>query len=430
MHWFRGLLRLINQDFCPQLNRYVYWMKHPGGWVVIGILISLLAGVLISPKGYFIAFGLLALFAIGLVWPWISLRGLRTELVIPQGKLWENETLEVQFRVRNYWPLPVFGLIIEGDFLQGDLSDDGHIAFALKRVAALSETEYSIPMTPECRGHLPSGQIRLKTGFPFGLFDFSVEVECREKSLVWPACEPLDGRPQADGNRYSERGSLTPRAGTDGDTIGVRSFRSGDSMRSIHWAQTVRMQRLMVRERQSLTSANATIVLDLSADSHQGVGIHNSYECAIRVAANICYQLHESQSLVQLQCLGLSPGTQRQMNNHFGIRKLMDFLSSLPTLHQALASQTDNPLPSRSRVLMPEAGNIFLVGTDRSRFTDCPRKNVEQIVIEWDAVIDAEPVDAGVTVGGDADFLRLPANREVSERLAREWRKRMSNVAC
>lgn len=330
------MTRVANYDFCPSWNWLFHWLKEPIGWVVTAIVFSLMVGVFIGPQGYVLAFAFTTLLILGMAWPWISMQGIRCRLVLPDRRTSENQKLEIVFRVKNYWPLPVFGMMVKGDFLQ-DLDDgDEPVAFALKHVAAWSESEFRIPFIPRRRGRLPTGDVVTTNGFPFGLVHISKPVTHSATAIVWPTCEQLGAFPVTDSVRFSLHGALQDQSGNEGDSIGVRSYRNGDRMRNIHWAQTVRTQRLMVRERQKISSADATIVLDLSPSVHTGRGSQSSYEWAIRIAASICSHLHESQSLVRVICIGLQNPANRMMDNRLGLRAIMDFLADLPPLDAEL----------------------------------------------------------------------------------------------
>ena len=60
----------------------------------------------------------------------------------------------------------------------------------------------------------------------------------------------------------------------------TREYRHGDPMRRVHWAATARHGSLMVRQEESVTTPEATIILDqrLSAYPHGvfGHGAHSS----------------------------------------------------------------------------------------------------------------------------------------------------------
>ena len=142
--------------------------------------------------------------------------------VLPDRRVEENQELEVVLRVKNFWPLPIFGLMVKGDFLQ-DGEGDESVAFSLKRVATWSESEFRVPVTPRRRGRLPNGRIAVANGFPFGLMDIAKTVEEAQPPLVWPTCVALDGFPVSDSTRFCLQGALLDKAGNDGDSIGVRA---------------------------------------------------------------------------------------------------------------------------------------------------------------------------------------------------------------
>jgi uncharacterized protein (DUF58 family) len=394
-----SVLRAANHDFCPNLNVYVYWLKQPIGWVVAATFFSLLIGLFVGPQGFVLAFAFFALLILGLVWPWLSMKGIRCGLTIPGGPLKENEAGELVLSVRNYWPIPVFGLIIEGDFLQGFDADEEPIAFSLKRVPALSKTEFPVEVTPRRRGTLPAGEVLVRNGFPFGLADVSKPVLDIEQTLVWPQCSRLQGSPPAEGNLLNLAGALADRSGNDGETIGIRCYREGDRIRNIHWAQTVRSQKLMVRERQTLSSTVSTVLLDLSPEHHCGTGIDSSFEWAIRIAASICLQLHRTNSSFRVVCVGLPKKELNWNENTRGIESVMNFLAGLPTLKMQQEVEPDGIMTVCKNWV--RSSQTFFVCTTSSAMESFAASNIEPIVIQLDGFAEHE-----LTLGLEASSSR------------------------
>jgi uncharacterized protein (DUF58 family) len=94
--------------------------------------------------------------------------------------------------------------------------------------------------------------------------------------------------PEAASNSRSREGVVPQnRTGDSGDVLGVRPYRRGDPRRRIHWAQTARHDRLIVCERQALSSPRAQVVLDADPAVHRGAGANGSREWAIRLAASL-----------------------------------------------------------------------------------------------------------------------------------------------
>lgn len=421
------MFRVANHDFCPSWNWLFYTLKEPVGWVVAAIMFSLLVGLLVGPQGYVLAIAFTALLVLGLAWPWLSMKGIRCSLVLPDRRVSENQDLVVLFRVKNYWPLPVFGMMVKGDFLQALNEADECVAFALRRIAAWSESEFRIPIKPRRRGRLPTGEVIVANGFPFGLIDISKSVARSTSVLVWPSCESLDGFPVSDSTRFSLHGALRDRSGNDGDSIGVRCYRNGDRLRNIHWAQTVRSQRLMVRERQTISSTDATVVLDLSPSIHAGSGIHSSNEWAIRIAASICSHLHESQSPVRVVCVGLPSLKQYSADNRSGLRAVMDFLADLPSLDAALESVESSCQMATSKQELSRAGRLFLIGTNLS--SDLRKVNSSEftpVVIDLEGFADRRLSGESNIVSnsdrsGDGIFIATPES--AATQLICDWNR-------
>jgi uncharacterized protein (DUF58 family) len=86
------------------------------------------------------------------------------------------------------------------------------------------------------------------------------------------------------------------------DVHGVRTYRSGDSSRWIHWRTTARRGELMVREYEEAPSENLILVLDLWAPNIEGSETREfrALEEAISLAATICREWckHRGDNLV------------------------------------------------------------------------------------------------------------------------------------
>ncbi len=376
-----NFLKFANRDFCPGANQYTRWIKQPIGWVVGAIMFSILVGLFVGPQGYILASAFTALLILGLVWPWLSMRGIRCTATMPDGQLLENKAFEITFRVQNYWPIPVFGMMVKGDFLQELRPGEAPVVFSLRRIPALADTEFRIPITARRRGVFPSGEIEIVNGFPFGITEVARGVTVSRLTTVWPTCEALEGQLDSISGIQNIWGSLCDRSGIDGDTIGVRNWQIGDRLKNIHWAQYARSCRLMVRERQTLMSAPVLVILDLSPENHIGADVQNSYEWAIRLAASVCWKLHQNHSDIQIIVSGLDLPDSQRIDNRCGIDRLMDALASLPTMCAATPAAT----PARSsHIPVPGNGCVLLVGTNRSEHSGCA--SLKSILIDLEGL--------------------------------------------
>jgi len=201
----------------------------------------------------------------------------------------------------------------------------------------------------------------LVTGFPFGLYQISKPVNVLGNTIVWPKCDDVETLHETVGTQFAIDASSSRQSGNEGETIGVRNYRYGDSVRNIHWSHTARHNRLVIRERQASTQTPIRVVLDLRQSQHSGTGSQSTYETAIGMAASVCNELHRKQSQIEIVCVGLNEKLRSRSNNHRGIKPLMDFLSLLPQL-------SDRSAFAEEAILAP-LGNghvfTFLIHTDQ-----------------------------------------------------------------
>ena len=253
--------------------------------------------------------------------------------------------------------------MVEGEFLL-DLLGDDRVAVGLQRVPGWSVSSFSWEFEPKQRGVLPVDQPELTNGFPFGLYRCQRMIEVDQQTIVWPADCDLQGTPGLDGTQFNISGLMSDRSGIDGDVIGVRQYRQGDSLKHIHWAKTAALGRLIVQERQTCAQRPFEVLVDLAVSSHIGSGSQSSYEWAIRVAASICQQLHRHQAHVELICLGLPSDHRQTTSNTNGISQLLDFTAKLP--HLSDLQQVRSNQPGLTTASLHSHTKKFLVCTDRS----------------------------------------------------------------
>jgi len=309
------MLAPLNHDFCPWANRYVYWLKQPIGWFVVGAAAAALTAAVLEPQVWTIFGSLVAVMLVGVAWPWVAMRGTSAEIAFDCRRCREGERVQVRLLLHNRWPWPLWGLAVEnGFFLEQTESGERPVA-ALARVPGWSRSEYVFEFRPDARGVYPHAAPELATGFPFGIWRASQTISIQRDLLVWPRTTPLTSIPSLGGDIADVIGMLFDRPGSEGDVIGVRPFRHGDRLRSIHWAQTARRDALVVTERQAAARRLVVITVDVMAFS-QGDGLAacqdssgnrmaswkfapRLLETAIRAAASIAQEFHAHHAQVR-----------------------------------------------------------------------------------------------------------------------------------
>jgi uncharacterized protein (DUF58 family) len=286
----RSWLREIAQrDVVPEFSARVRRLLHdPLGVLVLAALAALLCGLFLHTQGFVLCGGVAVVVLLGVLWPWLSLRGLSGLLSFDRARAVEGERVEVCLTLKNRLPWSALALVVRHGFARQHAGQEppppaASIASAPRRRTARCRWSF----VPAGRGLYPLVPVRLATGFPFGLWENSRPLNVEAPLVVWPRTFPVGSVPPADGDQQVEGNVASNKVGQGGDVLGVRPYRRGDSPRRIHWGQSARHDRLIVCELQSNARPQIQLVLDTDPRGHAGDGPNGSREWAIRIVASL-----------------------------------------------------------------------------------------------------------------------------------------------
>lgn len=415
--WLRGLHGGLNHDFCPWMNRYVYWLKRPIGWVVLAFAMSLLLGIYVSHQAFLASGAIAAIGVLGCAWPWLSTLGLRGELHWGPNRCEEGDAIESTLTIVNRWPFPVWGLVVDVDSDLNSATATQPLNVSLSKIPALSRTSFRWHAAPKSRGVYPRRPPRLSTAFPFGIWSCHQPLEVREPLIVWPRMTRLTDVPPNQGDRQLGVGGSTDRAGADGDWIGVRPFRPGDRLRHVHWAQTARRDHLIVFEHQSLSKQTIAISLDENAAR---AATAEQVDCMVRVLASLAthFLAHAWEVRIALD------GAWRPLlphQKHAWLDELAQWQPGEDVRDQRLASVSRRSVPSMNRSSQASGWSMRI--TAQSALVATPRQSIEATDrVDWTWCVGADsPRAQGEPIG--RGFSVLPASESLDATLPNVWRQ-------
>ena len=318
------LRALAHHDFSPEwsdkVRRFAY---HPLAVLLSAGVASLLCGVFLHAQGFVLCGGVLAVAGLGVIWPWLTLRGVAGTVGFDRERSTEGESVGATLTVANRLPWAARGLAVRG----GLSNRPGELAAAVASVPRRRRAACRWGFVPTARGVYPTSVPRLTTGFPFGLSDCGRAVGVASKLMVWPRAYEVGPVPQSGGDHRSEGSVSRTKVGGAGDVAGVRPYRRGDSFRRVHWAQSAKHDRLVVCELQSNARPVIQLVLDTDPRVHSGTGPDSSREWAIRVAASFAKGWLAEGAQVGLACAAfdLPPASGRAQ-----LVAILDALAGLP----------------------------------------------------------------------------------------------------
>ncbi len=326
LYGWKNLRRIGNHDFCPGLNRYAYWLKQPIGWFVSAAVVAMLLGLFGEAEAFAVAAVLIGLILLGMIWPWVAVQCVSAKLNWRRRRCEEGENLETTLDIVNRWPWSVWGLVVESDDAVVNGGEGQKESVSLASVPALSKSRFVWQATPQKRGEYPQRSSYLASGFPFGLWMARRPLVVEQSILVWPKTLDLGDLPSLGGSERSVVGTYIDRAGMDGDVIGVRPYRDGDSLRHVHWAQSARHDSLVVCERQSIARRNLHLeILPIAVESI-GPSFDELREWFLRIGGSVARTFLSHHWSVQLKAERLNiqaePGTQ-------GLHRMLDELARM-----------------------------------------------------------------------------------------------------
>ncbi|MCH8988782.1 MAG: DUF58 domain-containing protein [Chloroflexi bacterium] len=270
---------------------------------------------------------LLLLTGIGFFWAWLNLRGIDLSVTREANRGQVGGYLVGQVSIINRTRLPKSWLeVAEATGPSADTSGRG-LALVREQVRSWRVRTYLAK-----RGVFRSGQIRVVSQDPFGLFRLHREFLDPHPFIVFPAIEPLPDLDARFAGLPSDSRVTRRWEQITTDVSSIRAYTEGDSMRRIHWPYTARMNELMVKEFDMGLSAEAWVLLDMHEDSHFGVEqdeLNNTEELSVTVAASIIDRLMDQSMPVGLASNGDQEHIYRPDSSPEQRGRLMETLSEV-----------------------------------------------------------------------------------------------------
>ncbi|MET4094492.1 DUF58 domain-containing protein [Arthrobacter sp. UYCu712] len=179
------------------------------------------------------------------------------------------------------------------------------------RSAAGGASRYEYHLRSGKRGQFRIGPVTAEFSDPFGLSLHRHAIDDGDILTVTPAAVDLPVTGLAGARGHDGVTATRLRANPSDDDVMTREYRHGDPMRRVHWAATARHGELMVRQEESVTTPEATIILDqrlaafppyayshsnavgiADADGHE-LNTNEAFEWAVTAAMSIGAHLSE-----------------------------------------------------------------------------------------------------------------------------------------
>jgi len=157
------------------------------------------------------------------------------------------------------------------------------------------------------RGYYQLGPLRLVSGDLFGMLPAITARLPAEYLTVYPRITPLTRLGLPSRLPFGTVASKQRLFADPARPMGVRDYRSGDSLRQINWKASAHTRQLMVKTFQPAISLATAVLLNLNLEEYDRAHWREWGEWGIELAASLCAHLIEQRQTVGLMTNGLDP---------------------------------------------------------------------------------------------------------------------------
>ena len=233
-----------------------------------------------------------AILLVNLPFPWLSLRGITVQRVFgtadegapdtPQPDIFEGDSLDIILRVHSRSLLPRYLLTLH-EHCPIAPPDHRNIGFLIATLSPRSRTDVVYNVQGYQRGVHSFPTLELRTSAPFGLFRARRKLRAPLEILVYPQVLPMEEtQPQGKLAGTLSRSGL-PQTG--GELRGSREYQIGDRLHNVHWRNSARRGRLMVKEFDETHMGDVRIAFN--PNILHGQGKEDTLEYSVKIAASV-----------------------------------------------------------------------------------------------------------------------------------------------
>ena len=268
--------------------------------VVVGIIGTVLYGLAwyMQIGWFYVADALIwSILLVNIPLPWLNLRGLTARRLPPahisqnspgHTGIFEDDLVTLGVRVRNRSILPGFLILLQEHCPLADI-DDRQRECIMTVVGPKSSITTRHDISCYRRGVYTLPPVQVETSAPFGLFRARRTIDAPMEVTVYPKVLPFGTMATKGLLQNHPRESAMPRP--SGELRGSREYLPGDQPSSIHWKNSARRGRLMVKEFDE--APQRAVGFAFNPGFLLGKGRNTTLEYSIKIAASLarwCFQ--------------------------------------------------------------------------------------------------------------------------------------------
>jgi uncharacterized protein (DUF58 family) len=317
--------------------------------IVLAILAILTGGKFLYLFLYFALF----LFIIPYSWLRISLNRLKGRVEVPSSRAEVGQYITVKYVIKNH-SSGRFPYLELSSFL--DLASSAKTESKIVCIEAGEQVSYSFDIYCRRRGKYDLKSFRVKTGDPFGNFQLSKTLAADQEITVYPRLRSLPTLNPLAHQNFGKLAVSNRQFENYSQVSDLRNWHAGDSKKKIHWKQSARQERLLVKNYDQKGDATLNIFIDMAANGYDYDKNNLLEDLAVETAASLLFHNLKVSTAVEVFSQSFSRhslvGTQ--------LRDFWTIMDQVVTLKKAAAKPFHNFVVDCSYYLAPNS-SLYLI---------------------------------------------------------------------
>ncbi len=196
------------------------------------------------------------------------------------SKGFEGEKIPITLKVINKGGLKVL-LEYSDQFLDQQI----HLPIPFLKKKGKKSWDYSIKASR--RGFYQGSYATLKCSAPFGFFLWQKRFYLPSPLLIYPSYFEIRTFPLLETASYPAEVIHERKKGSGSEYYGTREYAPGDSLRFIHWKNTAKKGKMIVKEFERGFGSLVNILIDSNSNHNLGEGKESTLEYSIKIGTSL-----------------------------------------------------------------------------------------------------------------------------------------------
>jgi uncharacterized protein (DUF58 family) len=198
-----------------------------------------------------------------------------------------DDEIKIEVGVANYNKLPFYNVVLKDNFAF-DIIQEKKIVIQPYLKSGHLNTGYYFGKCGSKKGRYLIGPTKISLKDPFGFYETVKVFDSTQQIKVYPRGFRIKDIPIASrSSQFNVNIKNSSNSGISEEFRGIREYKTGDSLRWVHWPKSLKHRKLIVKDFEMPASKTVNILIDLNKNTFKGLGKYSTLEYMVKTVAAI-----------------------------------------------------------------------------------------------------------------------------------------------